>query len=61
MSEQKPCTPLTPDDSVAMPLHPTEARLLRYMRALGHGVVEIKVMAGLPVMIERTLEQVKLT
>jgi hypothetical protein len=61
MQPSKPCTPLTLDEPLMMPLHPTQERLLQYMLALGHGVIEIKVMGGLPVMVERALEQTKLT
>ena len=52
---------MTTDKPLEWPLHPTEERLIRYMRALGHGVVEIKVVAGYPVMVERCREQYKLT
>jgi Uncharacterized small protein (DUF2292) len=61
MRASKPCSSLTSDEPLTWPLHPTEERLIRYMRALGHGSLEIKVVAGYPVMIERAREQVKLT
>jgi hypothetical protein len=61
MQPSKRCTTLTRDEPLTMPLHPTQERLLRYIRALGHGSLEIKVVDGYPVMIQRALEQIKLT
>jgi hypothetical protein len=59
MHQSKTCTTL-PLDEPLTPLHPTEERLLRYLRALGHGSVEIKVVHGRPVMLAHPLKQVKL-
>ena len=41
-------------------LHEKEKRLLEFIRQLGHGELLIKVADGLPQMIERTTEKVKL-
>lgn len=41
-------------------LHEKERRLLEFIRQLGHGEILIKVADGLPVMIEKTTEKVKL-
>ena len=41
-------------------LHEKERRLLEFIRQLGHGELVIKVQDGLPVMIERATEKVKL-
>jgi hypothetical protein len=41
-------------------LHEKEKRLLEFIRQLGHGELVIKVQDGLPVMIERATEKVKL-
>lgn len=41
-------------------LHEKEKRLLEFIRQLGHGEVTIKVQDGLPVMVERAKEKVKL-
>jgi hypothetical protein len=40
--------------------HVKEIRLLEFIRSLGHGEVTIKVQDGLPVMVEKALEKVKL-
>jgi hypothetical protein len=41
-------------------LHEKEKRLLEFIRQLGHGEILIKVADGLPQMIERATEKVKL-
>ena len=41
-------------------LHEKERRLLEFIRQLGYGEVTIKVQDGLPVLIERATEKVKL-
>ena len=41
-------------------LHEKEKRLLEFIRRLGYGEILIKVQDGLPVMIEKTTEKVKL-
>lgn len=41
-------------------LHDKELKLLEFIRRLGYGEVLIKVQDGLPVMIERATEKVKL-
>ncbi len=41
-------------------LHEKEKRLLEFIRRLGYGELVIKVQDGLPVMIEKTTEKVKL-
>ena len=41
-------------------IHEKEKRLLEFIRELGHGELVIKVQDGLPVMIERATEKVKL-
>lgn len=41
-------------------LHSNERRLLEFIRNLGYGEVTIKVQDGLPVMVERATEKVKL-
>lgn len=41
-------------------LHEKEKRLLEFIRQLGHGELLIKVADGLPQMIERATEKVKL-
>jgi len=41
-------------------LHEKEKRLLEFIRQLGYGEVTIKVQDGLPVMIEKATEKVKL-
>ena len=60
MQQSKPCTTLTPDAPLTMPLHPLEERLIRYMRELQYGSLAVKIVAGLPVMIEHPIKQVKL-
>jgi len=41
-------------------LHEKERRLLEFIRQLGYGELVIKVQDGLPVMVERVTEKVKL-
>jgi hypothetical protein len=41
-------------------LHEKERRLLEFIRQLGYGEITIKVQDGLPVMVERATEKVKL-
>ncbi len=41
-------------------LHEKEKRLLEFIRRLGYGELVIKVQDGLPVMIEKATEKVKL-
>jgi len=41
-------------------LHEKEKKLLEFIRNLGHGEILIKVADGLPQMIERATEKVKL-
>ena len=41
-------------------LHEKEQKLVRYIRELQFGEVTIKVQDGLPVMVERAKEKVKL-
>jgi len=41
-------------------LHEKERRLLEFIRQLGHGEILIKVADGLPQMIEKATEKVKL-
>ena len=41
-------------------LHEKEKRLLEFIRRLGYGEILIKVQDGLPVMVERATEKVKL-
>ena len=41
-------------------LHEKEKRLLEFFRQLGHGEILIKVADGLPQMIEKATEKVKL-
>ena len=41
-------------------LHEKERRLLEFIRRLGYGELVIKVQDGLPVMIEKATEKVKL-
>ena len=41
-------------------LHEKEKKLLEFIRQLGHGELVIKVQDGLPVMIVRATEKVKL-
>jgi len=41
-------------------LHERELKLLEFIRRLGYGEITIKVQDGLPVMIEKTTEKVKL-
>ena len=41
-------------------LHEKEKRLIEFIRRLGYGEVTIKVQDGLPVMVERATEKVKL-
>jgi hypothetical protein len=60
MRAAKPCMTLTPDDPLTMPLHPAEERLLRYIRAIGHGSLEIRIADGYPVVIEQGIKRVKL-
>jgi hypothetical protein len=60
MQPSKPCTPLTLNEPLTMPLHPAEEKLLRYMRALGYGSLEIRVSDGYPVLIEKSVQRIKL-
>lgn len=41
-------------------LHEKELKLLAFIRRLGYGELIIKVQDGLPVMIEKSVEKVKL-
>jgi len=41
-------------------LHEKEKRLLEFIRRLGYGEILIKVQDGLPVMVERATEKIKL-
>jgi len=41
-------------------LHEKERRLLEFIRRLGYGEILIKVQDGLPVMVERATEKIKL-
>lgn len=41
-------------------LHEKEKRLLKFIRRLGYGEITIKVQDGLPVMIEKATEKIKL-
>ncbi|NLZ53109.1 MAG: DUF2292 domain-containing protein, partial [Thermoanaerobacteraceae bacterium] len=41
-------------------LHEKEKRLIEFIRRLGYGELIIKVQDGLPVMVERATEKVKL-
>lgn len=41
-------------------LHDKEKRLLEFIRQLGYGEIVIKVQDGLPIMIEKAMEKVKL-
>lgn len=41
-------------------LHEKEKRLLEFIRRLGYGEITIRVQDGLPVMVERVKEKVKL-
>jgi hypothetical protein len=54
------CSILTDETPLVLPLHPAEERLLRLLRALGHGSCEVKVVAGLPVLLEQVTQQIKL-
>lgn len=44
----------------AQKLHEKERRLLEFIRRLRYGEITIKVQDGLPVMVERATEKVKL-
>jgi hypothetical protein len=59
MLQSKPCTSLT-DEPLTMPLHPAEERLLRHIRALVFGGMQIQVQNGIPVFIEEIREKIKL-
>jgi len=41
-------------------LHERELKLLEFIRRLGYGEITIRVQDGLPVMVERVKEKVKL-
>ena len=41
-------------------LHEKEKRLLEFIRRLGYGEITIKVQDGVPVMVEKMTEKVKL-
>ena len=41
-------------------VHEKEKRLLEFIRRLGYGEITIRVQDGLPVMIEKATEKVKL-
>jgi hypothetical protein len=60
MQPSKPCTLLTSDAPVVLPLHPAEAKLLQHIRELGHGVLEVRVADGVPVFIELKTRKIKL-
>lgn len=42
------------------PLHEKEKRLIEFIRQLRYGEITIKVQDGLPVMVEKAMEKVKL-
>lgn len=42
------------------PLHEKEKRLIEFIRQLGYGEIVIKVQDGLPVMVEKATEKVRL-
>jgi hypothetical protein len=48
-------------DEPLTPLHPAEERFIRYMREFQYGSLTVKIVAGLPVLIEHQVTQVKLT
>lgn len=47
-------------DNKTQKLHEKELKLLEFIRRLGYGELVIKVQDGLPVMVELTIEKVKL-
>ncbi len=43
-------------------IHPAWVALIRHCRAMGHGEIErIKIQDGVPVLIEKSVERIKLT
>jgi hypothetical protein len=48
------------DQPVVIPLHPCEEQLLRHIRALPFGSIQIQVQQGVPVFIEVIREKIKL-
>lgn len=43
-------------------VHPAWITLIRYCQAMGHGEIErIKIQDGIPVLIEKSVERIKLT
>lgn len=43
-------------------MHPAWVKLIRHCQAMGHGEIErIKIQDGVPVLIEKSVERIKLT
>jgi hypothetical protein len=60
MQPSKPCTPLTLDEPLTMPLHPKEQALLSYLRRLKHGTLyRLLIQDGLPVLVEEVSHTIK--
>jgi hypothetical protein len=60
MHPAKPCTTLTPDDSLLMPLHPKERAFIVYLRKLKYGTLhKLVVQDGLPIVAEEVSKTVK--
>ena len=51
------CETMQPSTQALGALQASEVRLLRLMRALGHGLIEVKVVDGRPVAVERGIEK----
>ncbi len=49
-----------PYNAVNKELHDKEKRLLKFIRQLKYGEITIKIQDGLPVMVEKSTEKVKL-
>lgn len=53
---------LNKQTSKSGPIHPAWVALIRHCQAMGHGEIErIKIQDGVPVLIEKSVERIKLT
>jgi hypothetical protein len=55
-----PYVPLTTDEPLSFPLHPSEERLLRFLRQLHYGTIQrLVVRDGLPAFAEEVTKTIK--
>lgn len=58
----RPCEPQLAADRASTGLHPAWIALIRHCMQMGYGEIErIKIQDGVPVLIEKSIERIKLT